>query len=100
METKIEKKENQTVITVMGRLDTVNATNFQKQLGELLDADVAHVTVDCEALEYISSSGLRAFISILKRAQKNGGEVKLLHLNSNVKEVFDMTGFTPLFTII
>ena len=100
METKIEKKENQTVITVMGRLDTVNATNFQKQLSELLDADVAHVTVNCEALEYISSSGLRAFISILKRAQKNGGEVKLLHLNSNVKEVFDMTGFTPLFTII
>lgn len=99
METKIEKKENQIVITMSGRLDTVNAVDFQKQLDELQDAELQHVEMECAALEYVSSSGLRAFISILKRAQKNGGEVKVLHLNSNVKEVFDMTGFSALFGI-
>ena len=99
METKIEKKENQIVITMSGRLDTVNAVDFQKQLDELPDAELQHVEMECAALEYVSSSGLRAFISILKRAQKNGGEVKVLHLNSNVKEVFDMTGFSALFGI-
>lgn len=99
METKIEKKGNLTVITVSGRLDTINATAFQKQLDEIPDTNTAHIEIDCNALEYISSSGLRAFISILKRAQKNGGEVKVLHLNNNVKEVFDMTGFSSLFGI-
>lgn len=97
MEANIEKKENQTVITVSGRLDTVNANDFQKRLDQTADADLVHVAIDCAALEYISSSGLRAFISILKRAQKAGGDVKVLHLNSNVKEVFDMTGFSALF---
>lgn len=97
METRIEKKENETVITVSGRLDTVNANDFQKQLDRMADADLVHVVIDCAALEYISSSGLRAFISLLKRAQKAGGDVKVLHLNSNVKEVFDMTGFSALF---
>lgn len=97
MEVKIEKKDSKTVITVIGRLDTVNSVNFQTQLDKIPEEDVAHVVVECTNLEYISSSGLRAFISLLKRAQKKGGEVKVLHLNSNVKEVFDMTGFSALF---
>lgn len=97
METKIERIENQTVITVSGRLDTVNAGIFQKQVDELPESELVDVLIDCIDLEYISSSGLRAFISILKRAQKEGGEVKVLNLNNNVKEVFDMTGFSGLF---
>lgn len=97
METKIERMDDQTIITVTGRLDTVNADSFQKQVDELAENELQDVLIDCIDLEYISSSGLRAFISILKRAQKNGGEVKVLNLNNNVKEVFDMTGFSGLF---
>lgn len=97
MDIKIEKKETECVITIVGRLDTVNAATLQKQLDALTDAEAVHVVIDCAGLEYISSSGLRAFISILKRARKNGGEVKVLNLNSNVKEVFDMTNFSALF---
>lgn len=89
--------DDQTIITVTGRLDTVNADSFQKQVDELAENELQDVLIDCIDLEYISSSGLRAFISILKRAQKNGGEVKVLNLNNNVKEVFDMTGFSGLF---
>ena len=97
METKILKNEKQTLITLKGRLDTVNAVKFQQKIEALGDSDVAKVVVDCEALDYISSSGLRAFISLLKKAQKNGGKVQLLHLTPNVKEVFDMTAFSQLF---
>lgn len=99
MEIKIERKENLTAVSVAGRLDTVNAATFQKHLDALTDAEATHVEIDCKDLEYISSSGLRAFISLLKRAQRNGGSVKVMHLNSNVKEVFDMTGFSNLFVI-
>lgn len=97
METKILKNENQTLLTLNGRLDTVNAVKFQQDIETLDLSDGAEVTVDCEALEYISSSGLRAFISLLKKTQKKGGSVKLLHLTPNVKEVFDMTAFSQLF---
>lgn len=97
METKILKNENQTLITLNGRLDTVNAVKFQQEIEALDLGDGVEVTVDCEALEYISSSGLRAFISLLKKTQKKGGKIKLLHLTPNVKEVFDMTAFSQLF---
>lgn len=91
------KNEKQTLITLKGRLDTVNAVKFQQEIEALSLDDGAEVAVDCAALEYISSSGLRAFISLLKKAQKKGGRVKLLHLTPNVKEVFDMTAFSQLF---
>lgn len=97
MELKIEKMEDQTTINIVGRLDTINAGSFLQQVEALPDSDMTDVLIDCIDLEYISSSGLRAFISILKRAQKNGGTVKVLNLNNNVKEVFDMTGFSALF---
>lgn len=95
MKSEIETNGSQTLIKVAGRLDTVNAGMFQKQIDEQPLA--THVTIDCDGLEYISSSGLRAFISILKRAQQDGGDVKVTNLNSSVKEVFDMTGFSTLF---
>lgn len=97
METKILKNETETLITLKGRLDTVNAVKFQQDIEALELSGGAKVVVDCEAMEYISSSGLRAFISLLKKAQKNGGNVQLLHLTPNVKEVFDMTAFSQLF---
>ena len=91
------KNEKQTLITLKGRLDTVNAVKFQQEIDALSLDDGAAVAVDCAALEYISSSGLRAFISLLKKAQKKGGRVQLLHLTPNVREVFDMTAFSQLF---
>lgn len=97
METEIKNNDKQTLITLKGRLDTVNAVKFQQEIETLDLADGADVTVDCEALEYISSSGLRAFISLLKKTQKKGGKIQLLHLTPNVKEVFDMTAFSQLF---
>lgn len=97
MDLKIEKLGNQTTMNIGGRLDTLNAGDFLKQIEELPDSDVANVVIDCADLAYISSSGLRAFITLLKKAQKCGGTVKVLNLCSNVKEVFDLTGFSALF---
>lgn len=97
MEINIEKSNGQTLITVNGRLDTINAVSFQEQVDALADADVQNVVLECKDLEYICSSGLRAFISLLKRTKKKGGQIGILNLNNTVKEVFDMTGFSALF---
>lgn len=97
MKVVIKKEDAETLISIDGRLDTANAADFQKKIEELSDADAKHVTVDCEKMEYISSSGLRAFISLLKRANRLGGKVTVKNLGSSAKEVFDMTGFTALF---
>ncbi len=97
MEIQIKKTEGKTVIELVGYLDTLNAEGFQKTVDEMAAEDTAHVVVDCAGLEYISSSGLRVFITLLKKAQKNGGKVEVKNLNSTVREIFDMTDFSSLF---
>lgn len=99
MEARTEKRGDTLAIYVSGRLDTMSATEFQKIIDNIPDSDAVHVEIDCKALDYISSSGLRAFITIMKRTQRNGGETRVVNLNDNVKEVFDMTGFSVLFGI-
>lgn len=97
MEINCKKSEGKTIVELKGYLDATNAQEFQKIVDELPASDTEHVAVDCEGLEYISSSGLRVFITLLKKAQKNGGEVKVENLNSTVREIFDMTDFSSLF---
>ncbi len=97
MEIKSNKSGETTTVEVKGYLDTVSAESFLNFVNEMPDDDTRHVVVDCEGLEYISSSGLRVFITLLKKAQKNGGNVEVKNLNSTVKEIFDMTDFSSLF---
>ena len=55
------------------------------------------VILDCTRLEYISSSGLRLFLGVLKDAKAVGSHVYIHGLNSDVNSVFAMTGFSNLF---
>ncbi len=97
MEINSKKADGKTIIEVGGYLDAINAEEFQQFVDNMADDDTAHVVVDCANLEYISSSGLRVFITLLKKAQGNGGKVEVQNLNATVREIFDMTDFSPLF---
>jgi len=99
MEVEINYSEEKTSICVIGRLDTVNAPVFEKQIKEVLESDMKDVTMDCRALEYISSSGLRLFLVMQKHANAKKGKLSIINMNTEIKSVFDMTGFTALFNI-
>lgn len=99
METTVNYNNGKTVITINGRLDTEQSMLFAKDIEAIADGQLTLVDIDCTALEYISSSGLRVFISLLKRVTRVGGKLTLQHVNSNVKSVLDLTGFSSLFTI-
>ena len=57
------------------------------------------IILDCTNLEYISSSGLRLFLSIRKEAGAKGGKVIIENINEEIRKVFMMTGFFNLFDI-
>jgi anti-sigma B factor antagonist len=63
----------------------------------LYNCDGHDVILDCTQLEYISSSGLRLFLSLLKAAKPKGSHVYITGMNDNLRQVFAMTGFTNLF---
>lgn len=86
-------------VIVSGRIDTGNAPEVEKELEPITQILNVKVTMDCSSLQYISSSGLRVFLSFHKKINAQGGTLVLKNIVANVREIFDMTGFTRIFTI-
>jgi anti-sigma B factor antagonist len=87
------------IISLSGRLDAYSANDLERKLDSLIDADQVQLVVNLGQLEYISSSGLRVLLAALKKVRKQQGDIKLACLKPYIKEVFDIAGFTQLFTI-
>ena len=64
---------------------------------QLYECDGHDVVLDCTEMEYISSSGLRLFLGLLKTAKPKGSHVYITGLNDDLRQVFTMTGFINLF---
>ena len=98
MSLKIEKKNSEvTTLALIGRLDTVTAPELEKELAALLP-EINALVFDMEALEYISSAGLRVILKTQKALAVKDG-LKLINVSDAVKEVFDITGFSDFLTI-
>lgn len=72
---------------------------LENQLSGAIDVGDHEIVVDLSSVEYISSAGLRALLAALKRLKALGGTMVLCSLHPYVKEVFDMTGFSRIFTM-
>ena len=97
MTLNVKRNENEASIEIIGRLDTVTAPSLDKIINEELEG-VTALTLDMNALEYISSAGLRVLLSAQKKMQKIGS-MKLVGVAEPVMEVLDMTGFSDILTI-
>lgn len=82
---------------LIGRLDTDAASDVESQWNSLLESANRHIVLDCTELEYISSSGLRLFLTLRKETIAKGGSVTLMGVTPSVKQVFNLTGFSSLF---
>ena len=82
-----------------GRLDAVSVPAFETVLTEHLDAGRARLVIDLSGVTYVSSSGLRALLSVRRRARSGGGDVVLCNMLPRVREIFEMVGFVSLFRI-
>ena len=85
-------------ISVKGRLDTTTAPQLEAELKSSLD-NVNELVIDLADLEYISSAGLRVLLAAQK-VMNAQGEMKVTNTKPEVLEVFEITGFTDILTII
>ena len=86
------------LFTLEGRLDTVTAPELEQEFKAALEG-VSELTLDFEKLEYISSAGLRVLLSAQKTMNKQG-EMKLIHVSETILEIFEVTGFKDILTIV
>ena len=95
----IEKtiENGKAVYALEGRLDTVTAPDFEKELKESI-ADVTELTLDLEKLDYISSAGLRVLLSA-QNIMNSQGEMILTNVSDSIMEILEITEFTQILTI-
>ena len=97
MTNEIKKNTAETIIEIVGRLDTVTAPALDKTINEDI-GDTKNLILDVKGMEYISSAGLRVLLSAQKKMQKIGS-MKVVHVCEEVMEVFEMTGFADILVI-
>ncbi len=77
-----------------------NMKDFEKELAGSLSGQEKLLVLDLSGLEYISSSGLRQFLVLQKNIKEKGGTLTVKNLRAEIKDIFDLTGFTNIFTIV
>jgi len=97
MKTTIKEENGTCVMSFIGRLDTSSSPQVEKEMQPLYDLTDRRIILDCSQLEYISSSGLRLFLRLVKNAKIKGCTVSLMGLSANIRQIFDETGLTRLF---
>ena len=97
MTIEIKKNADETIIEIVGRLDTITAPALDKTINEDL-GDTKNLVLDVKGMEYISSAGLRVLLGAQKKMQKIGS-MKVVNVCEEVMEVFEMTGFADILVI-
>lgn len=95
----VSERDGVQVVALGGRIDAATAPALESLLNGMLDDGRHRIVCDFAANEYVSSVGLRVFLSALKRTTKAGGRLALCSLRPGIREIFDMTGFSGLFPI-
>ena len=87
------------VIAPVGRIDTTTVGALEARLAPVLAVAVPRVVLDFSGVDYISSAGLRVLLVAARRVQAAGGRLALCGMPEPVRQVFQLAGFLPLFTI-
>ena len=97
MDIRMENINDSIKVILNGRIDTTTSPALEQKLKSGMQ-QCSDLILDFAGVEYISSAGLRVLLKVTK-AMKTQGEMTLIHVNSDVMEVFDMTGFSDILNI-
>lgn len=87
------------IITLKGRLDTMTAPQLDDEAKNIDFDEVETVTLNLKDLEYISSSGLRVILALYKNLKSKGGDLKIVNVSNTIMELFSMTGMSDYLDI-
>ena len=98
MEIAETKQLGVVVLSVDGRVDASNAATLEQKILAVIATGEQRLVIDCARLEYMSSAGLRVLLIAAKRLS-NTGKLALASLNPQIRDVFDIAGFSSIFQI-
>lgn len=87
------------VVSLQGRLDGNTSASLESAFAKLVEQGKGKFVFNLQGLDYVSSAGLRSLLSAAKMVKVIQGKLALAHMNEQVKEVFDMSGFSSIFKL-
>ena len=99
MQLNIHPEGQETIVKIIGELDTIATTEQADELQQVLDIADKSIVMDCSELEYVSSAGLRFFMRLKRETEAKGGSIRITRLNEDVADIFRMSGFQNIFQI-
>lgn len=99
IEIRRNDRDSVAVIELQGRLDVTSSPELEAAANEILTNGQRALVIDCSALKYISSSGLRVLLIAARQFSAAGGRLVLCGVAGHIRKVFDISGFSSIFTI-
>ena len=87
------------ILTPKGRIDSVSSGELEIKVLNYIDKNHHNMILDCKEVDFVSSAGLRVFLMAAKKLKPINGKLVLCNISPEVREVFDVSGFTSLFSI-
>jgi len=99
MHIREDRNDGVTIIAPAGRIDSTTSGTLERHLLGVIGAGHHRLVVDFADVEYISSAGLRVMLTLAKKTKEMRGALALCGMGDTVRQVFELAGFLPLFTI-
>ena len=99
MDISISIEKDYALLRLWGRLEATQAAKFTEAVQKAMQEGRPNQLLDCSALSYVASMGLRSFLLSLKEVQQAGGTLVFFGLNDNVRSVFSLTGFDKIVQV-
>ncbi len=92
-------RDDNTIVSIAGRLDSGTSAEAEKQLLALVERGARKIVLDCAGLEYVSSAGLRVMLAVAKRMGGLQGRLTLAAPAAQVREILDIAGFGDILPV-
>jgi len=101
MELNTKKTDNVIIIYLSGRLDVHLSSEVEKEINKIIREEPdCHLLLNLEKVEYMSSSGLRIFVSTMRQLKESRRMLKLCRMNSSVRKIFEVVELMDMFDIL
>ena len=95
MKIDLKKDEDKLIMYLIGRLDTHTSSMLEEEYNKL---DEKNIVLDLKELDYVSSAGLRVLLTMQKEMNQKGN-LEIINVCDNVKDIFEVTGFIDILNI-
>ncbi|TFH42354.1 MAG: anti-sigma factor antagonist [Chrysiogenales bacterium] len=100
MNLNVKRVDNVVVVYLAGRLDVHLSAEIEKEINKIIQNEPdTHMLMNLNDVEYMSSSGLRIFVSTMRMLKEQKRHLKLCNMNNAVKKIFEVVELMDMFDI-